>query len=141
MFILLVPSVEPDTREVAAYENRRASRLEPVERSPRFASTGRRLKNDCHLSGSRVGEGSAEENVGTRCRGGGEETKKKKKKKRAAETRRDGTMISKRRRITCRGGSTPPTNVGKSAHPFLLRANMMYRGTRDNRFCPDTREK
>lgn len=46
MFILLVLSVEPDTREVAAYENRRASRLELVERSPRFASTGRRLKND-----------------------------------------------------------------------------------------------
>lgn len=82
MFILLVPSVEPDTREVAAYENRRASRLEPVERSPRFASTGRRLKNDCHLSGSRVGEGSAEENVGTRCRGGrgGDEEKEEEKK-------------------------------------------------------------
>lgn len=116
MFILLVLSVEPDTREVAAYENRRASRLELVERSPRFASTGRRLKNDCHLSGSERGKASEEENVGTSCRGR-EEKEEEKKKKRAAETRRDGegTMISKRRRITCRGGTT---NVGKSAHPW-----------------------
>lgn len=81
MFILLVLSVEPDTREVAAYENRRASRLELVERSPRFASTGRRLKNDCHLSGSERGKASEEENVGTSCRGRGEKEEEKKKKK------------------------------------------------------------
>ena len=41
---------------MAAYENRGAPRLEPVEHSPRFVSTGRRLKNDCHLSGSWRGE-------------------------------------------------------------------------------------
>lgn len=47
----------------------------------------------------------------------GEEEEKKKKKKgelRHGEMGRE-TMISKRRRITCRGGTT---NVGKSAHPW-----------------------
>lgn len=48
---------------------------------------------------------------------GGEEEEKKKKKKgelRHGEMGRE-TMISKRRRITCREGTT---NVGKSAHPW-----------------------
>ncbi|KAK1118098.1 hypothetical protein K0M31_015374, partial [Melipona bicolor] len=66
--------------EVAAYENRGAPRLEPVEHSPRFVSTGRRLKNDCHLSGSRrrgsAGRRRTSDDPGEEKRGGKEDERR-----------------------------------------------------------------
>lgn len=113
---------------MAAYENRRASRLEPVEHSPRFASTGRRLKNDCHLSGSGVGK--ARRKMSERLEKKKETTKRMVRHTR--EQRDEGAMISQRRRITCRGA--PSRNARKIVPPpeLFYYSRMTYKGTHSN---------